>query len=63
MNTLTPEHSEMTQQEQKANRLHEASILKRSNPQLQNAVHLAITEPHADQQGYNSKFGGRASQY
>ncbi|EQC00488.1 neuraminidase-like domain-containing protein, partial [Photorhabdus temperata] len=63
MNTLTPEHPEMTQQEQKANRLHEASILKRANPQLQNAVHLAITEPHADQQGYNSKFGGRASQY
>ncbi|WP_445374052.1 neuraminidase-like domain-containing protein [Photorhabdus tasmaniensis] len=51
------------QQVQKDNRLHEARILKRANPQLQNAVHLAITEPHADQQGYNSKFGGRASQY
>ncbi|WP_350305728.1 Tc toxin subunit A-related protein [Photorhabdus viridis] len=63
MNTLTPERLEITPQEQKANRLHEASILKRANPQLQNAVHLAITEPHADQQGYNSKFGGRASQY
>ncbi|WP_445374053.1 neuraminidase-like domain-containing protein [Photorhabdus tasmaniensis] len=63
MSTLTPERPEMIQQEQKANRLHEASILKRANPQLQNAVHLAITEPHADQQGYNSKFGGRASQY
>ncbi|MBS9434145.1 neuraminidase-like domain-containing protein [Photorhabdus hainanensis] len=63
MSTITSEHPEMTQQAQKANRLHEASILKRANPQLQNAVHLAITEPHADQQGYNSKFGGRASQY
>ncbi|OCA53693.1 neuraminidase-like domain-containing protein [Photorhabdus namnaonensis] len=63
MSTITPERPEMTQQEQKTNRLHEASILKRANPQLQNAVHLAITEPHADQQGYNSKFGGRASQY
>ncbi|ETS29768.1 virulence plasmid 28 protein [Photorhabdus khanii NC19] len=63
MSTLTPERPEITQQEQKANRLHEASILKRANPQLQNAVHLAITEPHADQQGYNSKFGGRANQY
>ncbi|MCW7550302.1 neuraminidase-like domain-containing protein [Photorhabdus sp. APURE] len=60
MSTLTPE---LIQQAQKANRLHEASILKRANPQLQNAIHLAITEPHADQQGYNSKFGGRASQY
>ncbi|MCT8342098.1 Tc toxin subunit A [Photorhabdus kleinii] len=63
MSTITPEHPEMTQQAQKANRLHEASILKRANPQLQNAVHLALTSPHADQQGYNSKFGGRASQY
>ncbi|WP_387465319.1 neuraminidase-like domain-containing protein [Photorhabdus sp. RM323S] len=63
MSTLTPELLEITPQEQKANRLHEASILKRANPQLQHAVHLAITEPHADQQGYNSKFGGRASQY
>ncbi|TDB55585.1 neuraminidase-like domain-containing protein [Photorhabdus luminescens] len=60
MNTPT---LELTQKAQKANRLHEASILKRANPQLQNAIHLAITEPHADQQGYNSKFGGRASQY
>ncbi|PQQ29067.1 toxin [Photorhabdus luminescens] len=63
MSTITPERPEMTQQEQKSNRLHEASILKRANPQLQNAVHLAITKPHADQQGYNSKFGGCASQY
>ncbi|WP_289994413.1 neuraminidase-like domain-containing protein [Photorhabdus laumondii] len=63
MSTVTPERPEMTQQEQKANQLHEASILKRANPQLQNAVHLALTTPHADQQGYNSKFGGRASQY
>ncbi|MBS9437738.1 toxin [Photorhabdus noenieputensis] len=63
MSTITPERPEMTQQAQKANRLHEASILKRANPQLQNAVHLALTTPHADQQGYNSKFGGRASQY
>ncbi|MCC8458171.1 neuraminidase-like domain-containing protein [Photorhabdus aegyptia] len=63
MSTITPEHPEMAQQAQKANRLHEASILKRANPQLQNAVHLALTTPHADQQGYNSKFGGRASQY
>lgn len=63
MSTVTPERPEMTQQEQKANQLHEASILKRANPQLQNAVHLALTTPHDDQQGYNSKFGGRASQY
>ncbi|MCW7763185.1 neuraminidase-like domain-containing protein [Photorhabdus luminescens] len=63
MSTLTPELTQQEQQAQKANRLHEASILKRANPQLQNAIHLAITEPHADQQGYNSKFGGRASQY
>ncbi|WP_387465321.1 neuraminidase-like domain-containing protein [Photorhabdus sp. RM323S] len=51
------------QQEQKKNRLHEARILKRANPQLQNAVHLALITPHADQQGYNSKFGNRASKY
>ncbi|MQL48831.1 toxin [Photorhabdus khanii] len=51
------------QQVQKDNRLHEARILKRANPQLQNAVHLALTKPHTDQQGYNSKFGNRASQY
>ncbi|MBS9425211.1 toxin [Photorhabdus caribbeanensis] len=61
--TITSEYPEMTQQAQKTNRLHEASILKRANPQLQNVVHLALTTPHADQQGYNSKFGGRASQY
>ncbi|NHB86249.1 neuraminidase-like domain-containing protein [Photorhabdus tasmaniensis] len=51
------------QQEQKKNRLHEARILKRANPQLRNAVHLALITPHADQQGYNSKFGNRASKY
>ncbi|WP_350305729.1 Tc toxin subunit A-related protein [Photorhabdus viridis] len=51
------------QQEQKKNLLHEASILKHANPQLQNAVHLALTTPNADQQGYNSKFGNRASKY
>ncbi len=51
------------QQEQKKNRLHEARILKRANPQLQNAVHLALITSHADQQGYNSKFGSRASKY
>ncbi|WP_036770905.1 neuraminidase-like domain-containing protein [Photorhabdus australis] len=48
---------------QQDNRLHEARILKRANPQLQNAIHLALTIPHADLQGYNSKFGGRANQY
>ncbi|MCT8342099.1 MULTISPECIES: Tc toxin subunit A-related protein [Photorhabdus] len=51
------------QQVQKDNLLHEARILKRANPQLQSAVHLALTTPHADQQGYNSRFGNRASQY
>ncbi|WP_240042831.1 neuraminidase-like domain-containing protein [Photorhabdus luminescens] len=51
------------QQEQKKNLLHEASILKRANPHLQSAVHLALTTPHADQQGYNSRFGNRASKY
>ncbi|WP_323837588.1 neuraminidase-like domain-containing protein [Photorhabdus africana] len=51
------------QQMQKDNLLHEARILKRANPQLQSAVHLALTTPHADQQGYNSRFGNRASQY
>ncbi|AWK40888.1 toxin [Photorhabdus laumondii subsp. laumondii] len=51
------------QQEQKENQLYEASILKRANPQLQNAVHLGITLPHAELQGYNNEFGGRASQY
>ncbi|WP_434523942.1 neuraminidase-like domain-containing protein [Photorhabdus asymbiotica] len=48
---------------QQDNRLHEARILKRANPQLQNAIHLALTTPNADLQGYNSKFGGRANQY
>ncbi|QXF32630.1 toxin [Photorhabdus luminescens] len=51
------------QQVQKDNLLHEARILKRANPQLQSAVHLALTTPHTDQQGYNSRFGNRASQY
>ncbi|MBS9423686.1 neuraminidase-like domain-containing protein [Photorhabdus caribbeanensis] len=51
------------QQEQKENQLYEARILKRANPQLQNAVHLGITLPHAELRGYNSEFGGRASQY
>ncbi|MER2474072.1 Tc toxin subunit A-related protein [Photorhabdus laumondii] len=51
------------QQMQKDNLLHEARILKRANPQLQSALHLALTTPHADQQGYNSRFGNRASQY
>ncbi|KAA1187623.1 neuraminidase-like domain-containing protein [Photorhabdus heterorhabditis] len=50
-------------QVQKDNLLHEARILKRANPQLQNAIQLTLTKPHADQQGYNSKFGNRASQY
>ncbi|WP_166300836.1 hypothetical protein [Photorhabdus cinerea] len=48
---------------QQDNRLHEAHILKRANPQLQNAIQLTLTTPHADLQGYNSKFGGRANQY
>ncbi|MCA6221642.1 Tc toxin subunit A-related protein [Photorhabdus antumapuensis] len=51
------------QQAQKDNRLHEARILKRANPQLQNAVHLGITLPHAELQSYNNEFGGRANQY
>ncbi|KGM28693.1 toxin [Photorhabdus luminescens] len=51
------------QQAQKDNLLHEARILKRANPHLQSAVHLALTAPHADQQGYNSRFGNRASKY
>ncbi|OCA53692.1 neuraminidase-like domain-containing protein [Photorhabdus namnaonensis] len=51
------------QQVQKDNLLHEARILKRANPQLQSAVHLALTTPHTDQQGYNSRFGNRASKY
>ncbi|MBS9434144.1 neuraminidase-like domain-containing protein [Photorhabdus hainanensis] len=51
------------QQVQKDNLLHEARILKRANPQLQSAVHLALTTPHTDQQDYNSRFGNRASQY
>ncbi|WP_139180540.1 Tc toxin subunit A, partial [Photorhabdus luminescens] len=51
------------QQVQKDNLLHEAHILKRANPHLQSAVHLALTTPHADQQGYNSRFGNRASKY
>ncbi|WP_391528719.1 neuraminidase-like domain-containing protein [Photorhabdus akhurstii] len=51
------------QQEQKKNLLYEARILKRANPHLQSAVHLALTTPHADQQGYNSRFGNRASKY
>ncbi|MBS9437748.1 toxin [Photorhabdus noenieputensis] len=51
------------QQEQKENQLYEARILKRANPQLQNAVHLGITLPHAELLGYNNEFGGRASQY
>ncbi len=51
------------QQEQKENQLYEAHILKRANPQLQNAVHLGITLPHAELRGYNNEFGGRASQY
>ncbi|OCA53696.1 neuraminidase-like domain-containing protein [Photorhabdus namnaonensis] len=51
------------QQAQKDNRLYEARILKRANPQLQNAVHLGITLPHAELRSYNDEFGGRASQY
>ncbi|MBS9423683.1 neuraminidase-like domain-containing protein [Photorhabdus caribbeanensis] len=51
------------QQAQKDNRLYEARILKRANPQLQNAVHLAIIAPNAELTGYNNQFSGRASQY
>ncbi|MCC8456600.1 neuraminidase-like domain-containing protein [Photorhabdus aegyptia] len=51
------------QQAQKDNRLYEARILKRANPQLQNAVHLAILAPNAELIGYNNQFSGRASQY
>ncbi|MCT8351807.1 neuraminidase-like domain-containing protein [Photorhabdus bodei] len=51
------------QQEQKENQLYEARILKRANPQLQNAVHLGITLPHAELRSYNNEFGSRASQY
>ncbi|MDE9463337.1 neuraminidase-like domain-containing protein [Xenorhabdus bovienii] len=51
------------QQEQKSNRLYEAKILTRANPQLQNAVHLAITTPDAELRDYNDEFGNRASQY
>ncbi|NHB61488.1 Tc toxin subunit A-related protein [Photorhabdus sp. RW14-46] len=51
------------QQAQKDNRLYEARILKRANPQLQNAVHLAIIAPNVELIGYNSQFSGRASQY
>ncbi|MDE9435483.1 toxin [Xenorhabdus bovienii] len=51
------------QQEQKSNRLYEAKILTRANPQLQNAIHLAITTPDAELRGYNDEFGNRASQY
>ncbi|MCW7546988.1 neuraminidase-like domain-containing protein [Photorhabdus sp. APURE] len=51
------------QQAQKDNRLYEARILKRANPQLQNAVHLAIIAPTAELIGYNNQFSGRASQY
>ncbi|WP_036770904.1 neuraminidase-like domain-containing protein [Photorhabdus australis] len=50
-------------QVQKDNRLHEARILKRANPQLKNAIQFALTNPHADQQSYDSKFGNRAGQY
>ncbi|MDE9459506.1 neuraminidase-like domain-containing protein, partial [Xenorhabdus bovienii] len=50
-------------QEQKSNRLYEAKILTRANPQLQNAVHLAITTPYAELRGYNDEFSNRASQY
>ncbi|MDE1491306.1 Tc toxin subunit A [Xenorhabdus bovienii] len=51
------------QQEQKSNRLYEAKILTRANPQLQNAIHLAITTPDAELRDYNDEFGNRASQY
>ncbi|ERT14993.1 hypothetical protein O185_00735 [Photorhabdus temperata J3] len=61
------------QQVQKDNRLHEARILKRANPQLQNAIHSALKtsqndqakkeKDEQDQEGYNSKFGNRTSKY
>ncbi|WP_228939598.1 Tc toxin subunit A-related protein [Photorhabdus thracensis] len=61
------------QQVQKDNRLHEARILKRANPQLQNAIHSALKtsqndqakkeKDEQDQESYNSKFGNRASKY
>ncbi|WP_118985524.1 neuraminidase-like domain-containing protein [Photorhabdus sp. CRCIA-P01] len=51
------------QQAQKDNRLYEAHILKRANPQLQNAVHLAIVASNTELIGYNNQFSGRASQY
>ncbi|MDR0219231.1 MAG: toxin [Enterobacteriaceae bacterium] len=50
-------------QEQKENKLYEANILKRANPQLQRAVHLAITVPYAELRDYEDEFGGRANQY
>ncbi|WP_340616840.1 neuraminidase-like domain-containing protein [Xenorhabdus entomophaga] len=51
------------QQAQKENRLYEARLLKRANPQLQNALYLAITMPHAELRGYNDEFGNRAARY
>ncbi|MER2473077.1 Tc toxin subunit A-related protein [Photorhabdus laumondii] len=51
------------QQAEKDNQLYEAHILKRANPQLQNAVHLGIIAPNTELIGYNNQFGNRASQY
>ncbi|WP_345830457.1 neuraminidase-like domain-containing protein [Erwinia sp. HDF1-3R] len=49
-------------QELKENKLEEARILTRANPQLANAIRLGIRQS-AQQRSYNDLFGNRASQF
>ncbi|MEQ1968174.1 neuraminidase-like domain-containing protein [Xenorhabdus nematophila] len=50
-------------EDQKNHRLYEAKLLSRANPQLQNAIHLAMNNSDAVQYSYNNEFGSRTSQF
>ncbi|PHM60816.1 insecticidal toxin protein [Xenorhabdus stockiae] len=50
-------------EDQKSQRLYEAKLLSRANPQLQNAIHLAMNNSDAVQYSYKNEFGDRANQF
>ncbi|WP_340610696.1 neuraminidase-like domain-containing protein [Xenorhabdus bharatensis] len=50
-------------EDQKSHRLYEAKLLSRTNPQLQNAIHLAMNNSDAAQYSYKNEFGDRANQF
>lgn len=51
------------QQQILENRLYEARLFTRANPQLKNFVRLAMSSPTIAQRDYDSMFGGRSSYF